>query len=218
MKLGVAHDPDADGALIPLETPEYAERAAHRRSSSCPELYDLLDQVRDPELPELSIWDLGVLRDVCVGGGEVRVTITPTYSGCPALGVIREDIAACLAAAGHARHRIEERTAPAWSTAWLSRAAHGQLRQGGVAPPVAEPRSSWQPAGVALRAPLTGSGAVGVAADAHQAALDPPAVVPCPRCGSRATTLVSVFASTACKAHYRCDACLEPFDHFKAHL
>ncbi len=267
MKLGIAHDPGADGALIqletpeyaertgiqvgeqerrqliPLETPEYTERAAHRRSSPCPELYDLLDQVRDPELPELSIWDLGVLRDVCATGDEVRVTITPTYSGCPALGVIREDIAACLAAAGHARHCIEERTAPAWTTSLLSRAAHEQLRAGGVAPPVAEsrppwqlgepasrtpptatassprPAVAWQPGDPASQAPPAGSGgAVGVAADPHHAALGAPEAVPCPRCGSGATTLVSAFASTACKAHYRCNACLEPFDHFKAHL
>ena len=217
MKPSAEHGPGASDVLIPLETPEYAERAAHRRASPCPELYDLLDQVRDPELPELSIWDLGVLRDVRVQSDEVRVSITPTYSGCPALDVIREDIAACLAKAGHARRHISECVRPPWTTALLSRAAHEQLRAGGVAPPAA--------AGPSLRANASSSrqpkdprSVAAVAASPHHVALASSAAVACPRCGSAETTLVSAFASTACKAHYRCCACLEPFDHFKTHL
>ncbi|MCY4342573.1 MAG: phenylacetate-CoA oxygenase subunit PaaJ [Gammaproteobacteria bacterium] len=176
---GAPHlDPSEPAAAIPLETPEYAARWARRQASAHRELYALLDAVRDPELPELSIWDLGVLREVREAGGAITVAITPTYSGCPALAVIREDIAACLTAAGCQGFAIVEETRPPWTTALLSRAACAQLRAGGVAPPVTGP-------------------------------------VRCPVCGSAETALVSEFASTACKAHYRCRSCLEPFDHFK---
>ncbi len=165
-------------AAIPLETPEYAARLAQRQASRHGVLYALLDAVRDPELPELSIWDLGVLREVREDGGELTVAITPTYSGCPALAVIREDIAACLNEAGCQGFEIVEETRPPWTTALMSRAACAQLQAGGIAPPV-------------------------------------PGPVRCPVCGSAETALVSEFASTACKAHYRCRTCLEPFDHFK---
>lgn len=168
----------ASKPAIPLETPEYAARWARRQASPHEELYSLLDAVRDPEVPELSIWDLGVLREVREGGGGLTVTITPTYSGCPALAVIREDIAACLRDAGCQGFEIVEETRPPWSTALMSRAACAQLQAGGIAPPV-------------------------------------PGAVRCPACGSAETVLVSEFASTACKAHYRCRSCLEPFDHFK---
>ena len=163
---------------IPLETPEYAARLARRQASRHGEVYALLDAVRDPELPELSIWDLGVLRDVREGSRGLTVAITPTYSGCPALAVIREDIAACLEGAGWHRFEIVEEARPPWTTALMSRAACAQLWAGGIAPPA-------------------------------------PGAVRCPVCGSAETVLVSEFASTACKAHYRCRTCLEPFDHFK---
>ena len=169
----------ATNAAIPLETPEYADRLARRQASRHGEVYALLDAVRDPELPELSIWDLGVLRDVREGGRGLTVAITPTYSGCPALAVIREDIAACLKDAGCKGFEIVEETRPPWTTALMSRAACAQLRAGGIAPPT-------------------------------------PGAVRCPVCGSAETVLISEFASTACKAHYRCQTCLEPFDHFKA--
>ena len=165
---------------IPLETPEYAARWARRQASAHGRLYAQLDAVRDPELPELSIWDLGVLRDLRQGAGGLTVAITPTYSGCPALAAIREDIAACLRDAGCQRFEIVEQTRPPWTTALMSRTACAQLRAGGIAPPQ-------------------------------------PGPVRCPVCGSAETVLVSEFASTACKAHYRCRACLEPFDRFKPH-
>ncbi len=172
-------DPSESPAAIPLETPEYAARWARRQASAQRELYALLDAVRDPELPELSIWDLGVLREVRKADGAITVAITPTYSGCPALAVIREDIAACLTEAGCQGFAIVEEARPPWTTALLSRAACARLRAGGIAPPV-------------------------------------PGPVRCPVCGSAETALVSEFASTACKAHYRCRSCLEPFDRFKA--
>ena len=171
----------SSGTAVPLETPEYAARLVHRQGSRHSGLYALLDAVRDPEVPELSIWDLGVLREVRAGSGGVTVAITPTYSGCPALAAIREDIAACLKDAGCQGFEIVEETRPPWTTALMSRAACAQLRAGGIAPPV-------------------------------------PGAVRCPVCGSADSVLVSEFASTACKAHYRCKACLEPFDHFKAHF
>ena len=169
----------ASTTAIPLESPEYAARLARRQASRHVELYALLDAVRDPELPELSIWDLGVLRNVQEGSGGLTVTITPTYSGCPALAVIREDIAACLKGAGWHRFEIVEEASPPWTTTLMSRAACAQLRAGGVAPPTF-------------------------------------GTVRCPLCGGSETVLVSEFASTACKAHYRCRTCLEPFDYFKS--
>ncbi len=168
----------SSNATIPLETPEYAARLARRQVSRHGAIYALLDAVRDPELPELSIWDLGVLREVRDSERGLSVAITPTYSGCPALATIRENIATCLRGAGWQGFEIVEEVRPPWTTALMSRAACTQLRAGGIAPPV------------------SGS-------------------VRCPACGSDETVLVSEFASTACKAHYRCRTCLEPFDHFK---
>ena len=149
----------------------------------------LLDAVHDPEIPNLSIADLGILREVSISGHEVRVVITPTYSGCPAMQTIEDDIRAVLGAAGCTEVRIETRLAPAWTTAWMTADARRKLRDVGIAPP---------PAG-------------GAASCGH------PSTVPvaCPRCDSRDTELVSQFGSTACKALYRCRVCLEPFDAFK---
>ena len=124
---------------IPIETQEYAARLARRQASGHGDLYALLDAVRDPELPELSIWDLGVLREVRDDGGGLTIIITPTYSACPALAVIRDDIAACLRDAGCQGFEIVEETRPPWTTALMSRAACAQLRAGGIAPPVAGP-------------------------------------------------------------------------------
>ncbi|MCZ6657873.1 MAG: phenylacetate-CoA oxygenase subunit PaaJ [Gammaproteobacteria bacterium] len=123
-----------DRDLVALETPEYVARRARRDASDFREVFDLLDAVRDPELPELSIWDLGVLRDV--RKDEVLVVaITPTYSGCPALDVIRQDIVECLRIAGIDKVEIEDQVIPAWSTDLMSQAARTRLRSGGVAPP-----------------------------------------------------------------------------------
>ena len=149
----------------------------------------LLDTVRDPELPILSIADLGILRDVRCVAGVVTVVITPTYSACPAMHAIAHDIRSALRAAGHARINIETRLAPAWTTDWLTPGAHAKLLGAGIAPPAVQATS--------LRA-LTGA-----------------ASVACPRCQSNATELLSEFGATACKALYRCRACLEPFDYFK---
>ena len=148
---------------------------------------EALRAVVDPELPVLTIEDLGVLRDVTVGDdGTVEVTITPTYSGCPAMDVIRSDVERVLAEQGFAGARVRTVLAPAWTTDWLSDEGRRKLTEAGIAPP-----------GPGGPAPT------------------PIELVRCPRCESVDTRLVSRFGSTACKALRACNRCLEPFDHFK---
>lgn len=146
--------------------------------------------VCDPEIPVLTIDDLGVLRDVTMTQDAVVVTITPTYSGCPAMDAIRDDLVLALTRAGFADVRVRTVLSPAWTTQWLTDAGAQKLAAYGIAPP-----TGWRPAG-----PIPV--ALGVA---------------CPRCGSLRTREVSRFGSTSCKALYECAACLEPFDHFKVH-
>jgi len=149
--------------------------------------------VLDPEVPVLTIEDLGVLRDVTVDGGVVTVTVTPTYSGCPALETIEHDVAAAVRAAGFAEVAVRRVLAPAWTTDWMTDEGRRKLEAYGVAPP---PERT---------AGLSSSGPVPVSLS-----------VRCPQCGSRDTRELSRFGSTACKSMWRCTACLEPFDHFKA--
>ena len=147
--------------------------------------------VPDPEVPVLTIDDLGVLRDVQVDSeGVVRVTITPTYSGCPAMDVIRDEVRTALHREGY--HRVEIMTvlSPAWTTDWMSEAGKAKLRAYGIAPPPSVARPGG-PVALALS-------------------------VRCPQCGSFDTREVSRFGSTACKSLWVCSACAEPFDHFKA--
>jgi ring-1,2-phenylacetyl-CoA epoxidase subunit PaaD len=154
----------------------------------------LVGQVADPEIPVLTIEDLGILRDVAVDErGHVEVTITPTYSGCPAMDAIRDDVARTLAEHGHADASVRTVLAPAWTTDWMSQAGRDKLAAFGIAPPGRRPRGP-------VLVQLTSA----------------PGPVACPRCGSADTREVSRFGSTACKAHWTCRACLEPFDHFKA--
>jgi ring-1,2-phenylacetyl-CoA epoxidase subunit PaaD len=147
-------------------------------------------QIVDPEIPVLSIADLGVLREVRVSGDTVEVVITPTYSGCPAMRMIEVEIETALRAAGIDKLRISTVLSPAWTTDWLSDAGRRKLAEYGIAPPIAS---------VARRALFS--------ADA----------VACPRCGSADTERLAEFGSTSCKALYRCRACAEPFDYFKCH-
>jgi ring-1,2-phenylacetyl-CoA epoxidase subunit PaaD len=145
--------------------------------------------VLDPELPVLTIDDLGILRDVEVdAAGHVRVTITPTYSGCPAMESIRSDVAAALAREGYDDVSVELVLSPAWSTDWMTDHARRKLEAYGVAPP--QPRADGAP----VLVPLT---------------------LRCPQCGSPDTRELSRFGSTACKSLWVCNACREPFDHFK---
>ena len=154
------------------------------------EVWRLLEAVTDPEIPVLTLADLGVLREVRVDGEAVRVVITPTYSGCPAMDTMEADIRSRLLEAGYDEVEVITVLAPAWTTDWLSAAGREKLRAFGIAPPAE---------GGAGKAALLGAN---------------PAIA-CPHCSSQDTECVSPFGSTACKAHYRCRACLEPFDYFK---
>jgi len=151
----------------------------------------IAERVLDPELPVLTLADLGVLRDVTEVGGTVTVTITPTYSGCPALDEMRADLRRALLDAGYERVEIRTVLAPAWTTDWISDDGRRKLAEHGIAPP-------QRPAG-----PVT----LNLAPPEHR--------VRCPRCGSTSTTELARFSSTACKALRRCEACLEPFEHVK---
>ena len=155
--------------------------------------WGILESIPDPEIPVVSIRELGILRDINARDGELQVVITPTYSGCPAMGQIEDDIRAALAANGLAA-QVVTRLAPAWSTDWISEAAKEKLSAFGIAPP------HRVPAQKVLRFSRGAASAAAVA---------------CPRCGSVNTTETSHFGSTACKALYRCLDCLEPFDYFK---
>jgi ring-1,2-phenylacetyl-CoA epoxidase subunit PaaD len=148
---------------------------------------ELVAAVPDPEIPVISIDDLGILRAVETrDDGTIVITITPTYSGCPAMDAIRSDIETTLAAHGFDKVEVKTALRPAWSTDWLSERGRERLREFGIAPP--RPRD--EPRLLQLG-------------------------VPCPRCGSTSTRLVSHFGSTACKSHRVCNSCAEPFDHFK---
>lgn len=147
--------------------------------------------VLDPEVPVLTIDDLGVLRDVRVDGERVTVTITPTYSGCPAMETIRDDLELALTDAGFAEVEIRLTLSPAWTTDWMSDDGKRKLAEYGIAPP-------------------TGRAAV-------QGPIRVQLGVRCPQCGSLDTREISRFGSTSCKALWECRACLEPFDHFRVH-
>jgi len=153
--------------------------------------------VPDPELPMLTLADLGILRGVAAEGDAVVVTITPTYSGCPAMREIAHDLRARLGRAGFADVTVRTALAPPWTSDWITAEGRRKLREAGVAPPGPAPAVPSGPV------PLT---------------LGPPCRRPvsCPRCGSADTTQTAAFSGTACKALYRCEACREPFEHVKA--
>ncbi|WP_404430629.1 phenylacetate-CoA oxygenase subunit PaaJ [Microbacterium lacus] len=146
--------------------------------------------VTDPEVPVLTIEDLGVLRSVDIDGTRVIVTLTPTYSGCPALDAMRDDVVLALTAAGYDSVEVRTTLSPAWTTDWMTDAGKHKLTAYGIAPP-------------------SGRSAIG------QGPIRLRIAVKCPRCGSLDTAEVARFGSTSCKALYECRACLEPFDHFK---
>lgn len=165
---------------------------------SLDEVWHWLSQVPDPEIPVLSLIDLGIVRDVKWDDDTLVVTVTPTYSGCPATGIINLDIERELNARGVAKVRLERRLSPPWTTDWMSAEGREKLRAYGIAPPVDDTAADGRSLALARR--LTSGSNLTVA---------------CPRCGSTQTEKVSQFGSTACKASYRCRACLEPFDYFK---
>ncbi|HPP97932.1 MAG TPA: phenylacetate-CoA oxygenase subunit PaaJ [Ottowia sp.] len=174
-------------------------------------LWTLLDTLTDPEIPVVTLREMGILRALRRGAdGAVEVVITPTYSGCPAMDQIADDIGATLRNAG-VRGRVVTQLAPAWTTDWMSEAAREKLRAYGIAPPrCASRREGESVIQFAPRSRAAGAGQSGAAGQ-----FDEDDAVPCPQCGSSRTTETSHFGSTACKALYRCLDCLEPFDHFK---
>ncbi|CAB3719283.1 MULTISPECIES: 1,2-phenylacetyl-CoA epoxidase subunit PaaD [Achromobacter] len=161
---------------------------------SADQVYAWLHEVPDPEIPVLSVVDLGVVRDVTWEGDTCVVVITPTYSGCPAMREITQDIQQTLARHGVADVRVDTRLAPAWTTDWMSEKGREALKGYGIAAPAER--------------------AIDISGISRRAAA--PAIA-CPRCGSSDTRMVSNFGSTSCKALYRCVSCREPFDYFKTH-
>jgi len=168
------------------------EPAASARVSQA---WDVLHGVLDPEVPAISVTDLGIVRDVIEHGDGLEVIVTPTYSGCPATEVIEQAISDAIVTAGLGPARVTQRRAPAWTTDWITPEGREKLRAYGIAPP--------------------GSCASEATASNVQPIRLMARNVACPRCGSAQTERLSAFGSTACKSLYRCVACREPFEHFK---
>ncbi|HSV80503.1 MAG TPA: 1,2-phenylacetyl-CoA epoxidase subunit PaaD [Ramlibacter sp.] len=160
--------------------------------------WEVLGTVADPEVPALSVRDLGIVRDVIDHGAELEVVLTPTYSGCPATEVIERSVLEAIEADGLGPVRATLQRAPAWTTDWISEEGRRKLREYGIAPP-----HSVIPAQAGTQAPV-------------KLFLRPYDNIACPRCGSMNTERLSAFGATACKALYRCLACREPFEYFKA--
>lgn len=158
--------------------------------STTEDIWAWMEEVSDPEIPVLTVVDLGVVRDVALDNGKAMVTITPTYSGCPAMNTIEEEIKAKLAEHGYENAEVKTVLDPAWTTDWMSESGRRKLEEYGIAPPAA--------------------GSVN-----KKALFGEPDAVRCPQCKSKNTRMVSQFGSTACKAMYQCNDCLEPFDYFK---
>jgi ring-1,2-phenylacetyl-CoA epoxidase subunit PaaD len=157
--------------------------------------WDIAAVVPDPEMPMVTLGDLGILRSVSLDAAGVEVWLTPTYSGCPALREMSRDVAARLTAAGAGDVRVRTALSPPWSTDWITPAGRRKLAAAGIAPPGPAPRRAAGPV------PLTLSPA--------------PAAVSCPACGSADTVRTAAFGATACRDLYRCQACAEPFEHVK---
>lgn len=168
---------------------DWTERLAYRQQSSFQKIWDVLDQVKDPEIPVISIWELGILCDVKQEGDEYVICITPTYSGCPAMETVESDVLMALQEIGITKASVRTQLSPAWTTDLMSPEARQKLKQYGIAPP-----------------DKTACGGCG---------LTPESGIQCPRCGSTETQRISEFGSTACKSLFQCQDCLEPFDYFK---
>lgn len=151
----------------------------------------LLEKVKDPEIPVLTIQDLGILRDVQFENDRYIITITPTYVGCPAMNLIERYIQLCLDEEGIENYEIKTVLSPAWTTDWMTEEGKEKLKNYGIAPPVQQNR---------IRRLENGEG-----------------MIVCPRCKSKDTRVLSQFGATACKAQYQCNSCHEPFEYFKCH-
>jgi len=156
---------------------------------SVQQIWQWLESVPDPEIPVLSVVDLGIVRGVTVAADSVEVEVAPTYSGCPATEVIEKSIVDALVEKGVGNVVLKRVLSPPWTTAWITEEGRYKLREYGIAPPESDSSKSAMLAGMKS--------------------------IACPRCNETTTTLVSEFGSTPCKASYKCDACLEPFEYFK---
>lgn len=154
------------------------------------DVFSFLSVIPDPEIPVVNIQEMGMLRDVTINDGVCEVVLTPTYSGCPAMGIIAQDIKMTLEQKGISPVKVRLTEHPAWTTDWMTDAAKQKLKDYGIAPPL---HSSCNNADFSKN------------------------IVACPRCGSEYTSVVSRFGATACKAMYKCEACKEPFEYFKCH-
>ena len=187
--------------------------------SALAHVWQLLESLTDPEIPVVTLRELGILRDVRTalaqdGTEQLEVIITPTYSGCPAMGQIEDDVHNLLQAHG-LKGKVKTQLAPAWTTDWITPEAKEKLRAYGIAPPHSGADHDYQ----TLNGNSNGSGASSIIQFAARSASNPgrheQLAVPCPQCNSDNTTETSHFGSTACKALYRCLDCMEPFDYFK---
>ena len=173
--------------MNPIRTPAASERVR--------DAWRVLHDVLDPEVPAISVTDLGIVRDVLERDGGIEVVVTPTYSGCPATEVISQAISDAIVAARLGPARVTQRRAPAWTTDWITPEGREKLRAYGIAPPGS------------CASEATGGNVSPIRLMARH--------VDCPRCGSAQTERLAAFGSTACKSLYRCVACREPFEHFK---
>jgi ring-1,2-phenylacetyl-CoA epoxidase subunit PaaD len=155
------------------------------------EVYKILSEIPDPEIPAINIYEMGIIRDVIFENDICNVTITPTYTGCPAMGLIEDMIKETLKQHGVAHTKVNTTYSPVWSTDWMSDATKDKLLKYGIAPPIES--------------------------SCNKCAICSCVEVPCPRCNSANTELISQFGSTACKSLYKCNSCKEPFEYFKSH-
>ena len=160
---------------------------------SIQKIRSILEEVSDPEIPVLTVTDLGIIRDVKINDEEVEIIITPTYTGCPAMDMIAMNIRLALAEHGYKKIKITSVLTPAWTTDWMSERGKGKLKEYGIAPP--HPKQQFS----------------------NTALFQKAEAIQCPLCNSYQTYCISEFGSTACKALYQCNDCKEPFDHFKCH-
>ncbi len=206
---------DASASAADASASAAAAAAAARTTAVAPakagahadQIWAWLGEIPDPEIPVISIVDLGIVRDVRVADdGACDVTITPTYSGCPAMQVIADAITDALHARGVAQVRLHNQISPAWTTDWMSDAGKAALKNYGIAPPAQQV--------IDISALRDGRSA---AAAAISRRAQPTLTIACPHCGSTHTEITSQFGSTPCKALYKCLDCREPFDYFKCH-
>ncbi len=155
------------------------------------EIWQLMEDVYDPEIPVLSVIDLGIVRDIKIDDSEIEIFITPTYSGCPAMDMIAMNIRMAILQNGYKKIKITQQLSPAWTTDWMTENGKQKLKSYGIAPPVGK--------------------------SFDKKYLEDEIKVECPQCHSANTKLLSEFGSTSCKALYQCKDCLEPFDYFKCH-